>query len=43
MYFLPIDIMMAVVFVGIECLRRFGLGNLDDPIKTEEADAFKDW
>lgn len=37
------DLMMAVVFVAIEGVRRAGVGNLDEPILTEEADAFKDW
>ncbi|CAN0501301.1 unnamed protein product [Ectocarpus sp. 12 AP-2014] len=36
-------LMMAVVFVAIEGVRRAGVGNLDEPILTEEADAFKDW
>lgn len=35
--------MMATVFVVIECLRRAGLGNLEESIQSKEADAFKDW
>lgn len=34
---------MAAVFFIIECLRHAGLGDLEEPIKSEEADAFKDW
>ena len=36
--------MTGVVFVGIEALRRAGIGDLDAPIECPEAgDAFKDW
>lgn len=35
--------MMAVVFIAIEGLRRAGLGDLQEPIKSEDADAFQDW
>lgn len=35
--------MMGVVFIGIETLRRAGVGNLDAPIENPAADAFKDW
>lgn len=37
------DLMMGVVFLAIEGARRAGVANLDEPIVTEEADAFKDW
>lgn len=35
--------MMGVVFIAIEGARRAGLGGLEEPIVTDEADAFKDW
>lgn len=38
-----LDLMMGVVFVAIEGARLAGVGNLEEPIVTEEADAFKDW
>ncbi|CAN0254410.1 unnamed protein product, partial [Ectocarpus fasciculatus] len=42
-HYMTAYLIMAVVFVAIEGLRRAGVGNLDEPILTEEADAFKDW
>ncbi|CAM9711568.1 unnamed protein product [Ectocarpus sp. 12 AP-2014] len=42
-HYMTAYLMMAVVFVAIEGVRRAGVGNLDEPILTEEADAFKDW
>ena len=38
------DLMMGVVFIGIEALRRADIGDLDAPIACPEADyAFKGW
>ena len=42
-FVLPIDVMMAAVFIVIEFLRRTGLGDLEQPIQGMEADALKDW
>lgn len=37
------DLMMGVVFIGIEGLRLAGVGNLDAPIESPDANAFQDW
>lgn len=41
--FAPADIMMGVLFVCIEGLRHLGIGGLEQPIESAEADSFKDW
>lgn len=38
-----VDLMMAVVFIAIEGLRHAGVGDLKEPIESDEANAFKDW
>lgn len=37
------DLMMGVVFIGIEGLRLAGVGNLDAPVESPDANAFQDW
>lgn len=37
------DLMMGVVFIALEGLRRAGVADLKEAILTEEADAFKNW
>ncbi|CAM9464400.1 unnamed protein product [Ascophyllum nodosum] len=36
-------LMIGMIFITIETLRRAGIGNLDAPIECSTADAFRDW
>ena len=39
----PSDLLMGAAFTVIEALRRAGVGSLDAPIESPEADTFRDW
>ena len=39
----PSDLLMGAAFTVIETLRRAGVGSLDAPIESPEADTFSDW